>query len=865
MSNDDNANDGDRLHHFNVQNTTDTTIPLNGMTLPREQLDRDVVKVSNLVLGRTKKNKKWSITEMVNAHQQKLEEGMRSPPSSLSPQRSRVLTGNRAQQPKSARRRSLPPNASSVPLTSSSLSPHRRKSNINNNSVCRSDLSSVSTLLEDEYIELKKNLLTQNTAGPNATSQPLSPVDKLLQRTKQTGTSLQRTSSLPSIDQHTRVLGSKKTTPISSTASSRRSSACSSPLPPILHKKRGSLPTGVGLLVEGNQSSLVTSSLRASPISKRRSSLLHESRRRTYSVSEQNAERPIISNHKNRFVSCANMKPLHGRNRLVKPIVKKHPLARVFRTFTRKHSNAKIVRVGGGYVVICSDWEKYFSNQELEQSLRDDEHVPKGVNVVERNKDGTMALATGVVVEEEPEGFHVESEVDDSSSEYSGTENVADMHEIANNNGNNMNGVVGSDNVDDSVLLDTHIKSGEYAHVEKKDHDIDEENEHERHDLCPLSRDGEGQKEVSDGEGKEEVSDGEGKGEDNDGNSDGEDLLTPQKQNQASGDNDGNDKEGDDAINKGQSLPRKPLTTWEMDHEVTTCGEDGAKGLKDGTIVHSDGAITMSDGTTIPQDDAYNLAMRRKHKKWPEDIDEKRRRKKMSLPKWEDTADGPVEPFRTPESLFEEMIALTPDEEEDQSITSALDYLSRYCIISNTQAKKYMKVFECLDRDGDGVISLVELDFGLKTINKEFISSQEIAYVTTVLDVDQEHKKSNGITARQFALISALSERVVGLDTFVKNLVNTLDLNALKKKVGGCKDLFYILDENKRGVVSSEDMSNELVAGRLSKEHEDLVLEKLCEGGRDGILFLDFLKYLPLFVEIHNTINNNPFETARDQ
>lgn len=48
-------------------------------------------------------------------------------------------------------------------------------------------------------------------------------------------------------------------------------------------------------------------------------------------------------------------------------------------------------------------------------------------------------------------------------------------------------------------------------------------------------------------------------------------------------------------------------------------------------------------------------------------------------------------------------------------------------------------VFESLDRDADGEVSVVELEFGLKTINKQLISRQELEYVTVVLEVTHAH------------------------------------------------------------------------------------------------------------------------------
>lgn len=73
-------------------------------------------------------------------------------------------------------------------------------------------------------------------------------------------------------------------------------------------------------------------------------------------------------------------------------------------------------------------------------------------------------------------------------------------------------------------------------------------------------------------------------------------------------------------------------------------------------------------------------------------------------------------------------------------------------------------MFNNLDRDQDGEISLIELDFGLKTVNKHLISKQELDYVQVVLDVHQ----ASAINFRMFAVVAALSERVVDLDMLVK-------------------------------------------------------------------------------------------------
>ena len=67
------------------------------------------------------------------------------------------------------------------------------------------------------------------------------------------------------------------------------------------------------------------------------------------------------------------------------------------------------------------------------------------------------------------------------------------------------------------------------------------------------------------------------------------------------------------------------------------------------------------------------------------------------------------------------------------------------------------------------------------------------------------------------------------------------------------------------GVVDGDDMNNELQAGRISREHTKLILDKLTNEGMCDVDFLAFLTYMPLFVEIHDTINMNPLDNTRDK
>ena len=79
------------------------------------------------------------------------------------------------------------------------------------------------------------------------------------------------------------------------------------------------------------------------------------------------------------------------------------------------------------------------------------------------------------------------------------------------------------------------------------------------------------------------------------------------------------------------------------------------------------------------------------------------------------------------------------------------------------------------------------------------------------------------------------------------------------------QELFYILDDQKLGTIQIEDLVNELHAGRISEEHEQLIVAKFTEKGKTEVDFIDFLTYILLFLEIHGTIVKNPFDVERNQ
>ena len=71
------------------------------------------------------------------------------------------------------------------------------------------------------------------------------------------------------------------------------------------------------------------------------------------------------------------------------------------------------------------------------------------------------------------------------------------------------------------------------------------------------------------------------------------------------------------------------------------------------------------------------------------------------------------------------------------------------------------------------------------------------------------------------------------------------------------------LSEHEGGVVTTGSLAVELQAGGLTQEHVEFVVDRLNHEGKGLVEFLDYLTYVPLFVEIHDAISGNPLDFSR--
>ncbi|XP_074656117.1 uncharacterized protein LOC141909562 isoform X2 [Tubulanus polymorphus] len=184
--------------------------------------------------------------------------------------------------------------------------------------------------------------------------------------------------------------------------------------------------------------------------------------------------------------------------------------------------------------------------------------------------------------------------------------------------------------------------------------------------------------------------------------------------------------------------------------------------------------------------------------------------------------------------------------------------------IRDEYKRKQSLLFQTLHPQPDYEMNLSELEEALKIINHNLITENELKFVIHILQIPGRHR----INVKLFSAVAALSERVAQLDPIIKKLINKLDFEALDVKMERCKELFFLLDQEDvevaPGKVAARSLGVELAAGGLSSDHTKYVVNKLNRETKGEVDFVDFLTYVPLFIEIHDRIISDPLSEYRN-
>ncbi|XP_071854255.1 uncharacterized protein [Apostichopus japonicus] len=160
-------------------------------------------------------------------------------------------------------------------------------------------------------------------------------------------------------------------------------------------------------------------------------------------------------------------------------------------------------------------------------------------------------------------------------------------------------------------------------------------------------------------------------------------------------------------------------------------------------------------------------------------------------------------------------------------------------------------------------IDLAEFEKLLQQINGNLITEKECQFIFHILELPSRYR----LNFKLFAVVAALSEKVSRLEPFIRKLINQMDFDALDVKMQRAKELFHLLEEedvfgNRTGEIPVRNLAYELEAGGLKEDHIQMVTDKFDREDKGVVDFLDYVTYIPLFIDIHDSIVSDPFGTG---
>ncbi|XP_065052507.1 uncharacterized protein LOC135681808 [Rhopilema esculentum] len=193
---------------------------------------------------------------------------------------------------------------------------------------------------------------------------------------------------------------------------------------------------------------------------------------------------------------------------------------------------------------------------------------------------------------------------------------------------------------------------------------------------------------------------------------------------------------------------------------------------------------------------------------------------------------------------------LTLDAEEEKD-----EFLSKYCILKDSQKILFSRVFQKLDHDCDGLIEKEQLMGGLAALNLNSLRDAEMNYIMELIDVFDETIKE-GIDQKTFNVIAAFADRLKRVDAFTRGMIRDTNFATLYLHAHKTRDLFEKMLDKGETTISSEQFLIELEAGGVKSEAQNLVRTYTDE--KKHLDFLDFAIYFPLFLHTHEQIMSTP-------
>ncbi|CAH3016959.1 unnamed protein product [Porites evermanni] len=194
---------------------------------------------------------------------------------------------------------------------------------------------------------------------------------------------------------------------------------------------------------------------------------------------------------------------------------------------------------------------------------------------------------------------------------------------------------------------------------------------------------------------------------------------------------------------------------------------------------------------------------------------------------------------------------------------STIDYIAQYRLVNRSHLEMYGRAFTLEDEDEDGLISYEQMLLALEGVpSVAGMSRKQLMFVLQVLDLFPGSR----ITFKMFSVTTALCEKVMTLDEFVRQLVEEIDLYELECKLDMFRKMFFVTGDYSVNFITADQLRIELKAGGLNQQQENHVIGHILQSTQAWeISFLDYMAYLPLFLSIHQNICDNALDMSRDK
>lgn len=191
---------------------------------------------------------------------------------------------------------------------------------------------------------------------------------------------------------------------------------------------------------------------------------------------------------------------------------------------------------------------------------------------------------------------------------------------------------------------------------------------------------------------------------------------------------------------------------------------------------------------------------------------------------------------------------------------------ARYGIISDPQKHVFGLLFDEVDKDKNGSVTLEELKLRMQPS----VSKHDIKHFVQVFDLN----KDRTVDKREFTAICALNDKISGIKTESEEASLALDLENLAQHIVIFKEMFKTIDEDDDNRLDAGELLVMVSAAMETEIAADLQTAKeVLEGARDEFGFIDFIgfmSYIPFFAKLLRTILEHPLtiselERARER